>query len=262
MLGRTPGPIGTSLGIRRSIATDLERQQQLFAIADAQVVLNDTALRIFSGNGLPIDRVTVNRLAVSGGPYVRKPARPTTTPVKFGAVSRLHPSKGLSELVRAARSLPRTAAFTLDIRGPLLTAADRAYAGELCRLADGDGRISIEAGPPHEQIPALLAQYDVLCCVGTGFENGPTVALEALAVGTPLLATAVGNQNEIIEQDVNGWLVTPGDERALAAAIDEIARRPDIVTAWQRRLPAVRGMEDVARDYETIYANLVARAAA
>ena len=43
------------------------------------------------------------------------------------------------------------------------------------------------------------------------FENGPTIALEGIAVGTPIIASRVGNLAEIIDDGVTGELVAPGD---------------------------------------------------
>jgi glycosyltransferase involved in cell wall biosynthesis len=46
--------------------------------------------------------------------------------------------------------------------------------------------------------------------------------VEALAVGTPVIATAVGGVAEVVRDGENGLLVPPGDVGALAAAIDRL----------------------------------------
>jgi glycosyltransferase involved in cell wall biosynthesis len=59
---------------------------------------------------------------------------------------------------------------------------------------------------------------------------------------------------ELIEDGVNGRLVPPNDPRALSRAIAAIAADPaSTIDAWRSRLPAVRTMEDVARDYMALY---------
>ena len=112
-------------------------------------------------------------------------------------------------------------------------------------------------GERHEAVPALLASYDVLCCVSTGFENGPTVAIESLAVGTPLVVSRVGNLPELVDDGRNGRLVAPGDARELAKVLTDLALEPGQIDRWRTQLPSARTMDDVAADYEAMYAALV-----
>jgi glycosyltransferase involved in cell wall biosynthesis len=55
------------------------------------------------------------------------------------------------------------------------------------------------------------------------WENFPHAAVEALAVGTPVIATSVGGVPEIIESGTNGILVAPGDEQGLSQAMRSVA---------------------------------------
>jgi glycosyltransferase involved in cell wall biosynthesis len=55
--------------------------------------------------------------------------------------------------------------------------------------------------------------------LSSSWENLPHTVLEALAVGTPVIATAVGGVPEVVHDGENGLLVTPGDPEALAAAM-------------------------------------------
>jgi len=87
------------------------------------------------------------------------------------------------------------------------------------------------------------------------FENGPTIALEAMAVGTPIIASRVGNLAEIVDDRVNGRLVEAGSVSELSAAILEAASDPrTTIDAWRSALGPVRSMDDIARDYMTMYA--------
>src|SRR4029079_19427612 len=156
--------------------------------------------------------------------------------------------------MQAVRAIPRDVLFTLDVRGPMLDAETRRFAGELRRIADEDPRVTIGAGLPAPEIPAHLAALDALVCPSMWFENGPTVALEAMAVGTPVIASRVGNLAEAIDDDVTGRLVTPGDVVEWAGALTAIAQSPDTIDRWRRALPAPRTMDDIARDYLKLYA--------
>ena len=55
--------------------------------------------------------------------------------------------------------------------------------------------------------------------LSSAWENFPHTLVEALAVGTPVIATEVGGVPEIVEDGVNGLLVRPHDPEALAAAV-------------------------------------------
>jgi glycosyltransferase involved in cell wall biosynthesis len=105
------------------------------------------------------------------------------------------------------------------------------------------------------EIPAVLTELDALLSPSRWFENGPTIALEAIAVGTPIIATRVGNLAEIVEDGVSGRLVEAGNVGELSAAILEAATDPHkTIDVWRRGLRPVRSMDDIARDYMTMYA--------
>jgi glycosyltransferase involved in cell wall biosynthesis len=233
-------------------------QRELFTLVERVVVLNETAGRMLVANGSPRAKLAINRLGLSHEDIVRKPgptARPTTMPVRFGYVGRLHATKGLIELARAVRNIPTTVPFVLEIRGPVLDDATRGFVQELRTIVGGDRRVRFEPGVPVSQVPGVLAGLDVLVCPSIWFENGPTVAIEAYAVGTPIIGSRVGNLAELVEDDVNGRLIAPGDIAAWSRAITDVALDPDCtIDRWRSRLPAARTMEDIVRDYLALYA--------
>ncbi len=55
--------------------------------------------------------------------------------------------------------------------------------------------------------------------LSSAWENFPHTVVEALAVGTPVIATDVGGVGEIVEDGRNGLLVPSGDPEAFAAAL-------------------------------------------
>ena len=56
--------------------------------------------------------------------------------------------------------------------------------------------------------------------LSSSWENFPHTVVEALAVGTPVIATRTGGVAEVVEDGVNGLIVEPGDVAALTAAIE------------------------------------------
>lgn len=115
----------------------------------------------------------------------------------------------------------------------LVLIGDGPEAGAVARAVesspDGD-RVSILGAMPRESVLDWVRAADG-ALLSSDWENFPHSAVEALAVGTPVIATAVGGVPEIVETGVNGTLVAPGDERGLGeamaavAADDALARR-------------------------------------
>jgi len=264
LLRRIPGRVGTTLGMSASVVEYAQNQRELFGLVDAFVVLNETARRMLTANGSPANKIVLNRLGLSHT-VTRKPApdvAPARRPLRFGVLGRLHPSKGLTELVHAIAATSRDVDFRLEIRGPALDPFARRYADELRALIANDPRVSFEPAVAPADVPAVLAQLDALLIPSMWFENGPTIALEAMAVGTPVMASRVGNLTEIVDDGVDGRLLPPGDVRAWSEAIAQAATRPDLVDSWRRHLPEVRTMEAVTGDYVALYRSVVTRRSA
>jgi glycosyltransferase involved in cell wall biosynthesis len=75
-------------------------------------------------------------------------------------------------------------------------------------------------GPqPRDRVLELFKAADALV-LSSAWENFPHTVVEALAVGTPVLATTAGGVGEVVEHERNGLLVAPGDPDALARAIN------------------------------------------
>ena len=258
LLRTLPGKLGTVLGMSALVVEYQRMQRELFDIVERFVVLNETAYRMLLADGSPAAKLSINRLGVSQTGVARKPdpdQRPTRRPVHFGFAGRLHAAKGLMQIARAVVAIPRDVDFRLDIRAPMLDEGAHAIAADMRRILGGDPRVRFEPAVPSTEIPAVLAELDALLSPSLWFENGPTVVLEAMAVGTPIIATRVGNLAELIGDGVNGRLVDAGDVAGLAAALREAATSPaTTIDVWRRALGPVRTMDDIARDYLTMYA--------
>ena len=89
----------------------------------------------------------------------------------------------------------------------------------------------------------------------------PTVVMEAMACGRPVIGTDMGGIPEIIENGVTGYVVAPADPIALAAAIQTLIDDRDLTsrmgTAAQVRIELFRAHSVVSR-IENIYRNVVA----
>lgn len=125
---------------------------------------------------------------------------------------RLGPQKALAVALQALVDVPDvTLAVAGD--GPERSALER-RAHELGL----DGRVSFLGSVPREQVLRLFHAADA-SILPSAWENFPHTIVEALAVGCPVIATAVGGVPEVVRDGENGLLVPPGDPDALGAAI-------------------------------------------
>ena len=79
---------------------------------------------------------------------------------------------------------------------------------------------------PARSVLGAIAAGDLLV-VASDYEGQPLVVLEALALGRPVVATAVGRVPELVSPTV-GRVVPPGDSQALGAALAEVAANPEL----------------------------------
>jgi glycosyltransferase involved in cell wall biosynthesis len=107
-----------------------------------------------------------------------------------------------------------------------------------------------------EDVGGLLAAADAVL-LPSRWEGLPLVLLEAMARGRPIVASAVGGVCDAIEDGVHGTLVPPGDESALAEALEQLHRKAD--RGWRLgRAAAMRVRERftwhaVVEGYEAVY---------
>ena len=125
---------------------------------------------------------------------------------------RLGPQKAVGVLLEA---LVNADGVMLAIAGdgPERGALER-HVGELGL----DGRVRFLGAVPRETVLRLFRAADA-SVLPSAWENFPHTVVEALAVGCPVIATAVGGVPEVVHDGENGLLVAPNDAAGLAAAI-------------------------------------------
>jgi glycosyltransferase involved in cell wall biosynthesis len=125
-----------------------------------------------------------------------------------------------------------TAQKSLDVG---IEAARRAGVA-LVIAGDGPDRASLERlgygrflGPlPRREVLELFRAGDA-SLLSSAWENFPHTVVEALAVGTPVIATRTGGVAEVLEDGANGLVVEPGDVAALTGAIERFFADGELV---------------------------------
>lgn len=190
-----------------------------------------TAQRYFGGDY----RVIPNGVSLGPEPTFSELAALSTTesesdPLRVVFVGQPVARKGLPVLAQAFETLRQSVGATLTIIGPSPAEVPAALAG-----ADG---VLVLGKVDDERKRSELRRADVLCAPSLGGESFGTVLVEALAAGTPVVASDIPGYRSVIEQGVDGLLVPPGDAQALAMTLYDLWSDPPRREALARRARA------------------------
>jgi colanic acid/amylovoran biosynthesis glycosyltransferase len=149
----------------------------------------------------------------------------SSSPPLIIAVGRLIPKKGFGDLIRACTMLvERGKSFRCEIfgEGPLRNEL-HAQIDEL-RLRNN---VVLTGAKPQTELRRRLAAANVFVLPSVidpdgGMDNLPTVIMEAMATGLPVVSTNIGGIPEMVIENQNGFLVQPGDTSAMANAIETL----------------------------------------
>ncbi|WP_137702259.1 glycosyltransferase [Marimonas lutisalis] len=156
-------------------------------------------------------------------------------------VGRLAAVKGLPVLFEALEHL-RHETLSLAIIGD---GPDRAALERMARDKGIDQQVDFMGYRSQSEVAAMLAETDLL--VLPSFAEGlPVVLMEALAAGVPVVTTQIAGIPELVEHGVNGYLCPPGDELALAHAIEAVLDDPETAEAM-----GAEGRETVRHDFDS-----------
>jgi colanic acid/amylovoran biosynthesis glycosyltransferase len=169
-------------------------------------------------------------------------------PLRIVAIGTLHEVKGQAHLIDACRRLAeRGIDFTCRFIGE---GPDRdALAARIERSGLTD-RVQLVGRMTSDGVAAELAAADVLVAPSVPTRGGkregiPVVLMEAMATGLPVVASRLSGIPELVTDGVDGLLVPPGDDEALAQALERLAAD----RALRRRLGGA-GRATVLRDFD------------
>jgi glycosyltransferase involved in cell wall biosynthesis len=163
-----------------------------------------------------------------------------------GFVGRIEPRKGVLDLIAAAPAI-RAGSPGAEV----VIVGDDPWDAFPDYLAQVRAARDVVHVPWHDNAPGLMRHLDVLVAPSHQEPFG-TVISEAMAVGTPVVATRVGGLAEIVDDGVTGLLVEPGEPDALAAAVLEVLRRRDAMSAAARQAARRFGADAYADRVEAL----------
>ena len=173
--------------------------------------------------GMDADKIMVHHTGLDQSRFV--PRDRAAEKAKLGiagplilSVGALIPRKGQDLLIAALPALPDA---MLMLAGQGTSESD--YRALAARLGVAD-RVSFLGSVPHDDLPALFAAADVMALVSSS-EGLANAWVEALACGTPIVASDVGGIRELVKSPDAGRIVARNPE-AIAAAINDILAGP------------------------------------
>jgi D-inositol-3-phosphate glycosyltransferase len=135
----------------------------------------------------------------------------------------MDPLKGLDLLLHAAH---RLAPHAPDLRvvvvgGDAVPESEEARVRDLAAELGLTGRVRFVGAVPQSDLPQYYNAADV-CVVPSYYESFGLVAVEALACGTPVIASRVGGLPKVVKHGRNGLLVAERSADAFASSIEAL----------------------------------------
>jgi sugar transferase (PEP-CTERM/EpsH1 system associated) len=169
-----------------------------------------------------------------------------------GTIARLDPEKNHQCLLRAIQKICKELPDVV-----LLLVGDGSIRGELQSLTASLGIINnVRFLGSRGDIPQILSIFDIFV-LSSLREGLPVALIEATAMGIPIVATNVGGNSEVVENGVNGILVSSNDEVGLAKAIVELLRDRELAKkmgkSGRRIFENKFTLDSMVGKYEEIY---------
>ena len=213
---RVPAPVAR--GLAGAVAL-LERAG--YRLADAIVTYTPSMAA-----ELGLDRYE-HKLYPNGARYVDTERFRPTTPFEerdrvVGFLGRLDEEKGVRTLAEVAKRLPDDVTFRFIGDGDLRPWLERELAAGI-----ETGSVEITGWVDHEEVPAQLNDLRVLVLFSAPTEGLPTVILESMACGTPVLATPVSGVPDVVREGETGFRLDGDEPERIASDIESIMARSD-----------------------------------
>jgi glycosyltransferase involved in cell wall biosynthesis len=215
-------------------------------------------------HGLPADRAfvvphgidlpdAVADLTRSVG--TRDPGAGGAAGAHFAYLGGLSHQKGVHVLIEAFNRMPPGARLTIAGDESVFPA----YCADLRRRTTHPG-VRFVGLLDQAGVWRTLAEIDALVVPSVWYETSSLIAQEALAVGTPVVASDHGALAERVRHEIDGLRVPPGDVDGLHEALVRLASDPGLLARLRLGRQPVRTMTECAREIGDVYGYVLERA--
>lgn len=239
---------------RQGMTARRARTAQALEWADVVIAPSQHLANRFAPYVAP-EKLHVSRSGLELAPFQSQTRPPSDGVLRIGYTGQIAPHKGVHLLIEAFRKLKHIGnrPVELHIYGGLEAFAG--YVKELKELAGNDPRIHFKGRFENSKVAEVLAGLDCLVVPSLWHEIGPLTIMEAQAVGTPVLATALGNMAYIVKDEVDGLLFQPTATdltRQLQRVLDDPALLPRLQAGITTPRSIDQEMEQITQLYHSV----------
>jgi glycosyltransferase involved in cell wall biosynthesis len=212
----------------------------------------------FVAFGIPTEKIVFAECGLPPLTIEEPGTRQALAPLVFGYIGVVDPVKGVHLLVEAFQ--------------PLTGAELRIYGGEtdyapypdrgrfLCQLQSSP-HIRLMGRYENQEVGKILAEVDVVVVPSIWYENAPLVIREAFLARKPVITAAFGGMQEWVQHEVNGLLFRQRDVEDLRRTLARFIADPHLVDSLSGNFPAVKTIDEDARELEERYRVLLGKEA-
>ncbi len=189
--------------------------------------------------------------------HTRRPPELDEHFFNIGIVGRLTPVKGVAHAIEAIQgnSMPTNLRLNILGTGPQLTRLER-------QAGNSPAAEKVRFLGFRRNIYDYIAHFDALLMPSL-HEGLPYTLLEAMSLGTPILASRVGGLAEILEHDRSALLFPPGDPGAIREAIHQLVTDPTHAGRLGQAAGALQRenftLSRLSADYWRVYEEVLAK---
>ncbi|SOD18620.1 glycosyltransferase [Pedobacter xixiisoli] len=187
------------------------------------ITVSEWQKEFLTKNGINSNHIRICRQTAQSS-EIRKENSTTT---RLGYLGRIDPIKGLHLLINAISKLNETHKISLHIAAVYPPPQFTSYFEILKKDSEQIGSCTWQFNLKESEMKSFFANIDYLIVPSLCFETGPFVIYESLSYKTPVIATNLGGQRELITNGKNGYLFEPSEE-SLLTLLEKIVNEPTL----------------------------------
>ena len=254
-LSNTKGALLRPLAVPAYVKARQRSLQEMAQFADRIVAVCEWLYQALLDNGVPKEKLVLCRCGIADSwQQTQATSTRNNNCLQVGYLGRWSQMKGVHILIEAIKSLPADLPIELKIHA---IAEENKYSQQMMEKIKDDSRIQTLPPLTREELPSALAKFDLLAVPSQCLETGPLVVLEAHACGTPVLGSNLGGIAELVQHDINGWLVEANNIQAWADALSKLAFNPNLLDRLRQDIQPVRTVSTEATELKTMYEQIL-----